>query len=1039
MSHTLKLYRKGTDASNQNPEPFPGSGDSWAVISDYKYSAGRMGGAPTISATLKWHSCLDNEWSDDVFVEFRGERYFIKNIPSSSYDNASIMYTHTLTLEAERAVLDNIYFFNTVKTSDENDEYLSESATFSFFGSILEFSDRLNKSLRLSGVGGPDGYNVVVDRNVVSEEFLYESSQLYITDALKHAYEVYHIPYYYVGKIIHFGYFQTEIDEVLKYGADKSLISIKKNNTAKQVVNKITGLGSSNNITYFYPNPTPKGFIEIWTNSKYASFFVGNDMTFSSKMDLNRPARYRSTEGFIVSRMKYSHNGTDFIDGNIDESFDAKVNNELWLQYKFSSDSDLPQYTYIDCVFNYEQDQIPITSFYVDSKLELNGNEFPAFLFDGGIFCGNLNPGTYTLTLHLKFPSIGSATSYRGSFSPSYRKHSYWEYEDNMDIFSLEDATITFRGTLQPLDKIEQISTMRIPVQSTLMPSRYRNSNGKDRWYVATNAANRDEEDVIYGDVVFKNEYSDVRPREYIHTDDKIMPTIKEVINASGQRIDMFSAFAYDLLDNDEIYPEDYSVPELAGKYKHPYFFAKLRKLDGPNGFNLFDQAIAGGKMTISFTSGMVGGCSFTIGVDETSQKNLVQVYEQNVYDSNGTLIHAKGSLKRDPNTGDILSGYGPNGGSQQAQDIQNDTINNEVWIALKKEDSTFGVLMPNAENKFKPSTDDTFVILNIDLPDGYIISAEKKLEQELIKYMADNNSNKFSFSVVLSSIFFEDTPSISNVLNENSKVKVSYNDELYTLYVSSYSYSISEGKVLPEVTLELNDDIKVFKGIKQQLKDDTKKQLIKIDGKVESIGSIATGTNNLFTKVSDGLSLLDSSVKKITIDVDRVSGESAAAKLLAMTVNENLATSNNEIAIVQNKVDTLIGDDPETANKSVFEIASIAAGILLPSETAPATPRNDMRGNITNIRLILPNIMHDWSGESREALRIPTLSGDDTAYDNKWMVRFSMITSDGLTIPFDVMWKDGIAPSWSEWSTCEITFSKDGIGNIMGEWKLYR
>ena len=239
---------------------------------------------------------------------------------------------------------------------------------------------------------------------------------------------------------------------------------------------------------------------------------------------------------------------------------------------------------------------------------------------------------------------------------------------------------------------------------------------------------------------------------------------------------------------------------------------------------------------------------------------------------------------------------------------------------------------------------------------------------------------------------------------------------------------------------LELNDDIKVFKGIKQQLKDDTKKQLIKIDGKVESIGNIATGTNNLFTKVSDGLSLLDSSVKKITIDVDRVSVESAATKLLAMTVNESLATSNNEIAIVQNKVGTLIGDDPENVNKSVFEIASKAAGILLPAETATATPRNDMRDNITNIKLILPNIMYDWTGESRDTLRIPMLSGGDTAYDNKWMVRFSLSTSDGLTIPFDVMWKDGIAPSWSEWSTCEITFTKDNIGfNTMGEWKLYR
>lgn len=119
-------------------------------------------------------------------------------------------------------------------------------------------------------------------------------------------------------------------------------------------------------------------------------------------------------------------------------------------------------------------------------------------------------------------------------------------------------------------------------------------------------------------------------------------------------------------------------------------------------------------------------------------------------------------------------------------------------------------------------------------------------------------------------------------------------------------------------------------------------------------------------------------------------------------------------------------------------DVANIIAAAV-PTEVATATQRKDMRDIITPVKLLSPNVMYDWSGTSKETLTIPNLGSGDVAYDNKWMVRLSMITSDGLTIPFDVMWKDGIAPSWSEWCTCEMTFTKDGIERIMGEWKLYR
>ena len=106
-------------------------------------------------------------------------------------------------------------------------------------------------------------------------------------------------------------------------------------------------------------------------------------------------------------------------------------------------------------------------------------------------------------------------------------------------------------------------------------------------------------------------------------------------------------------------------------------------------------------------------------------------------------------------------------------QDRQNDTLNNEVWVALRKDDSTFGTLMPAGNLKPKACTKndngtyendgDPFVITNIDLPLGYVTAAEERLEKEIINYMATNNSEKVHFSIKFSRIYLEENQTILN------------------------------------------------------------------------------------------------------------------------------------------------------------------------------------------------------------------------------------------------------------------------------------
>lgn len=151
---------------------------------------------------------------------------------------------------------------------------------------------------------------------------------------------------------------------------------------------------------------------------------------------------------------------------------------------------------------------------------------------------------------------------------------------------------------------------------------------------------------------------------------------------------------------------------------------------------------------------------------------------------------------------------------------------------------------------------------------------------------------------------------------------------------------------------------------------------------------------------------------------------------------SEAIEAQKEEAFVVSKNVSTLIGSD---TNKSVRVIATEVAAEVIPTEIATATQR---KGVTTDSMLLSlsPNILYDWGTQTLNSLTLPSLRGGDNAYNNKWMVRFALLSSDNLTIPFNVFWKDGIAPSWSAWCVCEITFFKDAAGvYTYGEWKVYK
>lgn len=850
-------------------------------VGSFRYDAKRMGGAPTITFTLMYEECLDKLWSDQIYAKFRGERYFLKQTPTSSKSNDDARYKHDVELVAERVILDDTYFYDAIVGSPlENDKPVTNSTKFNFYGNIEDFVTRMNASLQYTGIQKVDeggniisGYHVVLDDDIVKrDEKQVSFDGAVFSQALQEAYNTFGIPFYFDGQTIHVGFSNNVINDVLEYGVDGALISATKQNANFKVINRATGDGSSDNLPYFYPNNSPKGEItaEVATSSSDFEVIIKDYELYADKVKLDGEIKKVSVS---YEDLRYDSGVNANWEGKVYEvcrgAFDIRFN-ALDLGNMFLSLS--------TSVLNYVYASgEPVNDSHFDIRVSFSlmryGNY--GYVKTGFDYYGDGNiesiaipidsVGQYrisgTVTIKPSSMAYNGWLTYRmdANLSPS----DGWQYEGK--IVDLEDLGLETRGVAHNGDTITQRLLNYTKTSNTLLPPIYRDTRGAERFYNAVNYPFAYEEgyELKYGEYVldgevhndvykkddgsyyeFTNEYKEGRPREHVFTVDDIKPTIKEMTNDISweetdeegetktvfQRIDMFSEFAYNIGDNDETYID----PNGDISFKHPYFFAKLRKLD----FNLFEHASEAGAMTISMTSGHCGACNFEIGVDEDEQFNPVQVYEEDTWEDG--VFHARGSLKYDEN-GYVLCGLEDFQGEVQAQDRQQDTINNEVWIALKKEESTYGILMPKAPKYYgtelteaghrpkacsseNANDGDTFVIINITLPNEYIYKAEKKLEKSIIKYIWENNVEKFNFSVNFSRIFLEENPNVLNTLNENARLtRVKYNGDEYILYVSSYSYSMNEGDALPEIRVELDDTLTIAQNALQNAIDSVK------------------------------------------------------------------------------------------------------------------------------------------------------------------------------------------------------------------------
>lgn len=898
-----------------------------AIVSSYTYDAKRMGGAPTLTATI--YSSEPLQWKKEEFVEYNGDRFFASYTPNSTKDNSSRMWKSEITFTSRRELLDNTLFFDVVVDdvdTQDKDRYRSNQTKFTFGGTIYEFVARINSSMAYCGLYRPTdehkGYYVVIDEGYGTDEVKEVSFEdQYLTDVLQLINTTFELDYYWDGNVCHVGKVQHNLtDTPIKYGSSDALISVSKENANYKIVDMITGYGSSDNLPYYYPNDDEFGEAVFNTEN------ISKDKVSVELSKFLKDSRYNDNLILYKSKEGKSYNGSVDVSSHTFDRFttpsnltqaDNQSNPTVTCRFSFSipisaikgQSVDLTNLNFISELNSSvsRKDYITNVGNAVKSIYIFKGKELYKTISNKTSF-GSVatytfeEDGDFTLSIESEFSykckvyknSAGindfyGADSWNAAFSGSieflYESKSEYEWKNGDKYIPYSDAGINvseigeancieydyqfvkdgdrygfnkvYTGTEDNAVKVIVTDRVWIAPSSVLMPSIYRNTKGAERFYYALNNTHKLPSGNGYYE--FVNLYKKGNPHQGTVTFDDIKPTINGIVNAEGQLFGEIADVAFDKEDSD--------VKDSDGTtYIHQYFYIKLHKFNGEFGFDLFNHVLAKESAKINLIkSNGCPACSFVIynkpSADNSKCYNCVSV------DENGNLKQVR-TDKNDYIFANASDAYEDN--------LNQDSTQKELWIAVQKDTSTLGIVMPNASAGFKPQKGDLFVITGIKPPKVLVTAAEKRLDDALIKHMNENNTDQFNYSVKFSRIFLQENPDFASKLNENAKLSIQIQGDSdsdgnlisHEVFVSNYSVKVDNDE-LAEVEIELVNSLEVTKSDTKQIIDAVKGEAVK------SLSSMVGGsnTNSFNASITDKmyLSKLNDDTAKGTITWEKV------------------------------------------------------------------------------------------------------------------------------------------------------------------------
>lgn len=226
------------------------------------------------------------------------------------------------------------------------------------------------------------------------------------------------------------------------------------------------------------------------------------------------------------------------------------------------------------------------------------------------------------------------------------------------------------------------------------------------------------------------------------------------------------------------------------GKYKQGYFKITLPVLQ----FDLYASAALTQEMKIVMRSGACLGCTFSVVVDWDD-------YKKNFYNANAEFDPVPHTSSNDSHVRDITK--------------YPDSTSTQITLIVQKDKDTFGTLMPNMYQEVKGESSageadgDKIVFIGISLPLSYITNAQQRLDQEMKKFMSENNEYYYDYPLKFDEHFLTTHQNILSQIRNNTKVVFEYAGAEQELYVKQITVKYGDS-VLPSYSITLTDNIDV-------------------------------------------------------------------------------------------------------------------------------------------------------------------------------------------------------------------------------------
>ena len=881
MIELLTIYTLSADGSTYSEFLVDGSP---VEISEYSYVAERMG-TTSLSGTVKHHRCLDALWTGREFVVLDEgallqsgvsavEKFFLLHVPSSRKDNTDERYEHTLDFRSARDILlSGVYFCDAVNPGAASaGKPVNNGYEVKFVGTLDEFVQRFNDVLAYLGLSSRFSVSLEAGVQGTTESLEIAFDRATLAEALARAYDVWGVPYYFVGDSAVFGSADSSPLVSVEYGHDKELLSVSMNNRGDKIVTRIAGEGGTENVPYYYPNPTPKGALSLG-GTFAAGASISDALLFAQKVGTSDVLTYEGKDaafGFIEVHFggRTGHSAEGGVTAAVEDvEMASGTEYPLWvgvgadLSGGFDRSLRIPLYANVGC----EEQVDPDTLLYYVTSHDPTGSYGGTYSFLTRKW-GDVSAKGWDIVVDRAEAVFGTGAN--AVTVPVKWTEDYAERE-----VAPEDAELYAARTLSGVSVDLGAVIAQLPAGTDLQHVYvhvFGHLASKVMWQVNTGVTGSpfapagflaervsavssfDPCGWYLGDESFGEDLSELgltvtgTPQEgdtltqvvsrYVTPTGRIMPSIYRDSYGAARSYDADNtpppAYAQAYVNPDTgvnyVFEHEYDALE---PHEHVERFddvsPSIKNLqDGQGnplnvldsvyfepGYNVRDLLPDGETLKYQYFFVRLKALGFNLF------DCAIENGEMEVVMSDGACAGCRFKIMVDQRGHNPVrvDGGVPSVDASDEQAAQQDTTSHAVWLALYLDDSTFGGgeygTMPAYDQASgagpKPVSGDAFTLGNILLPQAFFTAAEQELDRRSVGFMWKHNADKFDPSVIFSRVYLAQHPTVRNGLSERSRLSLTYDGRTFApLYVSQFTMNVKKDEALPEILVETADAV---------------------------------------------------------------------------------------------------------------------------------------------------------------------------------------------------------------------------------------